>query len=243
MASERFIHALLLFLGLFLKISRWVPLFTDSYYFKYANYCFPFLMIRMIADITKIISHKLRSMSFITSVAKNKYFWPWISTVFPSGNQTDFDGQLWNGVENWPKHAVSNRKKVVLAQVTPPNFFSMSQALAFTIQIFFRTAIWREYWTSVVDSHTNTVISHPDACIVFIIFLVIHCCKHHNCCLGLIQVLMFRRRGGGYGHRCGIWIPPLRSPLASSTRSCSGTFWELLLFGATFDFGGNLIKF
>ena len=26
MASESFIHALLLFLGLFLKISRWVPL-------------------------------------------------------------------------------------------------------------------------------------------------------------------------------------------------------------------------
>ena len=30
MASETFIHALLLFLGLFLKISRWVPLMSIS---------------------------------------------------------------------------------------------------------------------------------------------------------------------------------------------------------------------
>ena len=31
MASESFIRALLLFFGLFLKISRWVPLKTEPY--------------------------------------------------------------------------------------------------------------------------------------------------------------------------------------------------------------------
>ena len=32
--SENFIHALVLFLGLFLKISRWVPLFIPRAHFE-----------------------------------------------------------------------------------------------------------------------------------------------------------------------------------------------------------------
>ena len=37
MASKSFIHALLLFLGLFLKISRWVPLYSDLYEIVHPN--------------------------------------------------------------------------------------------------------------------------------------------------------------------------------------------------------------
>ena len=130
------------------------------------------------------------------------------------------------------KTDLRNRKKVVLAPETPPIFFSVSEALACTIQVFFRTAILREYWASVVDSHTNTVISHPDACIVFIIFLVIHCCKHHNCCWGLVQVLMFRRRGGRVRASVRHLNTSLRSPLASATRT-------LRNFRATFAIWSN----
>ena len=35
--SENFIHALLLFLGPFLKISRWVPLYSDLYEIVHPN--------------------------------------------------------------------------------------------------------------------------------------------------------------------------------------------------------------
>ena len=160
--------------------------FTGSYYFKYAKYCFPFLIIRM---ITKIISHKLRSMSFIMLVAKANTFGHEFLRCF----LVEIKKLIWMvSFEMESKTDLSNRKKSSSCASNAPKFFSiwssMTEALACTIQIFFRTAILREYWTSVVDSHTNTVISHPDACIVFIIFLMIHCYKHHNCCWGSKQV-------------------------------------------------------
>ena len=53
-----------------------------------------------------------------------------------------------------------NKVLGLLAHVMPSNFFSRihkSEAFQFTVHIFFKTAVLRNYLT--LDSHTNTVIS------------------------------------------------------------------------------------